>query len=246
MPDVILPHTGQTEVAVGGSTNTWGDKVNANFAIVDALFSSGSGHDHSGAGKGKPIPSGGLKALSTASQGLVAAKGDGDLMLASAGNGIVISSANVIAVTIHTLTAKTALADADEFLVADSAASWVGKRVARSNLLAGASLAGTPYAHDTKGSVSGTVTCDVSLYGSFSITLTGNTTLALSNAVAGKLYVVTVEITNGGAYTFTQPTGAKHPGGLAPTLTASGVDVLYYSTRDGGTTWRCTSQIDSR
>lgn len=56
-----------------------------------------------------------------------------------------------------------------------------------------------------------------------------------------------LELTNGGAYTVTWPASVKWPGGTAPTLTASGVDVLAFITDDAGTTWRgVMSQKDSR
>lgn len=47
-----------------------------------------------------------------------------------------------------------------------------------------------------------------------------------------------LELTNGGAYTQTWPTGTKWAAGVAPALTAAGVDILAFYTHDGGTTWR--------
>jgi hypothetical protein len=47
-----------------------------------------------------------------------------------------------------------------------------------------------------------------------------------------------LELTNGGAYTQTWPTGTKWAGGIAPTLTAAGVDILGFYSHDAGTTWR--------
>jgi hypothetical protein len=45
-----------------------------------------------------------------------------------------------------------------------------------------------------------------------------------------------LSLTNGGS-NITWWSGVQWPGGVAPTLTASGVDVLGFYTRDGGTTW---------
>lgn len=50
-------------------------------------------------------------------------------------------------------------------------------------------------------------------------------------------------ITNGGAATVTWPTSVKWASGTAPTLTASGVDVLTFLTPDGGVTWYGTVAI---
>jgi hypothetical protein len=46
-----------------------------------------------------------------------------------------------------------------------------------------------------------------------------------------------LELTNGGAFAITWPGSVDWPGGVAPTLTASGKDQLVFTTRDAGTTW---------
>lgn len=67
----------------------------------------------------------------------------------------------------------------------------------------------------------------------------GGTTWALTGAVGtGKVSSFVLELTNGGAFTQTWPVSVKWDGGIAPTLTAAGVDVLAFYTRDGGITWR--------
>ena len=63
--------------------------------------------------------------------------------------------------------------------------------------------------------------------------------LTVSNVPAtGTVASFIVELTNGGAYTFSFWSGIKWAGGSVPTLTASGVDILGFYTHDGGTTWR--------
>lgn len=47
----------------------------------------------------------------------------------------------------------------------------------------------------------------------------------------------TLILTNGGSQTITWPASVKWEGGTAPTLTASGIDILTFITVDGGTTW---------
>ena len=79
---------------------------------------------------------------------------------------------------------------------------------------------------------------DLSLGNYYSKTITGNTTLTLTNIPAsgiGQTFVL--QLTNGGAYTTTLWSGIKWQGGTPPTLTASGRDDITFFTRDGGTTW---------
>jgi hypothetical protein len=71
-----------------------------------------------------------------------------------------------------------------------------------------------------------TITPDFSLGNHFTVTLGGNRTLANpTNLTAGQSGVIV--ITNG-AYTCAFGNYWKFPGGTAPTLTQSGVDVLAY------------------
>ena len=63
--------------------------------------------------------------------------------------------------------------------------------------------------------------------------------LTVSNVpTTGTVASFIIELTNGGAYTFSFWSGVKWAGGAAPALTASGVDILGFYTHDGGTTWR--------
>lgn len=94
-----------------------------------------------------------------------------------------------------------------------------------------------------------TATIDLSAATYFYCTVsTGATTFAGSNnAPSGKVSSFVLELTNGGSQTVTWMAGTKWPAGTAPTLTASGVDLLVCSTRDGAVTWRCiASELNSR
>lgn len=53
---------------------------------------------------------------------------------------------------------------------------------------------------------------------------------------SGSLAAIIVELTNGGSETITWAAAVDWEGGSAPTLTAAGVDLLGFYTRDGGTT----------
>ena len=64
-------------------------------------------------------------------------------------------------------------------------------------------------------------------------------TLTISNALAsGNVNSFILELTNGGSAVITWFSGVKWAGGTAPTLTASGKDILGFYSHDGGTTWR--------
>jgi hypothetical protein len=80
---------------------------------------------------------------------------------------------------------------------------------------------------------------DLSLGNYFTKTISGNTTFTVSNvASSGTVNSFILQLTNGGSATVTYFSGVDWAGGTAPTLTASGVDVLGFFTIDGGTTWQ--------
>jgi hypothetical protein len=67
---------------------------------------------------------------------------------------------------------------------------------------------------------------------------TSANTFTFSNPPAsGKAGSFTLILTNGGSQTVNWPAAVDWAGGTAPTLTTAGVDVLTFTTVDGGTTW---------
>jgi hypothetical protein len=79
---------------------------------------------------------------------------------------------------------------------------------------------------------------DLSLGNYFTKTISGTTTLTVSNTPAtGTAASFILDLTNGGSSTINWWSGVKWAGGTAPTLTSSGRDVLGFFTHDGGTTW---------
>jgi hypothetical protein len=82
----------------------------------------------------------------------------------------------------------------------------------------------------------------------FSATSTAATTWAFSNPVAsGDFGGFVLELNNGGAYTQTWPAAVDWPAGAAPTLTASGKDLLVFVTIDGGTIYHgMAASLDSK
>lgn len=83
---------------------------------------------------------------------------------------------------------------------------------------------------------------DLNLGNLFTKTISGATTLTVSNApTSGTVGYFILQLTNGGSATVTWFSGVKWAGGTAPTLTASGKDILSFYTIDAGTTWNCVS-----
>lgn len=79
---------------------------------------------------------------------------------------------------------------------------------------------------------------NLSLGNYFSKTISGTTTFTVSNVpTTGSAIAIILDLTNGGSATVNWWSGVKWPSGTAPTLTASGRDVLGFFTYDGGTTW---------
>ena len=79
---------------------------------------------------------------------------------------------------------------------------------------------------------------DLSLGNVQTYTLSGNQTLTFTSPPAsGTSGSFTLILTNGGSATLTWPTSVDWAGGSAPGLTSSGIDVLTFTTIDGGTIW---------
>lgn len=138
-----------------------------------------------------------------------------------------------IAPIIHAATAKTTLVDADEFAIADSAATFGLKKLTWANLKATITAL-----RETKVAMGAN---DINLASGsiFTKTITATTTLTVSGWLAsGNVNSFILELTNGGAFAVTYFAGVKWAGGTAPALTASGVDILGFYSHDGGTTVR--------
>lgn len=90
-----------------------------------------------------------------------------------------------------------------------------------------------------KGSISGAQSLDVAAGQYFTLTVGGALSPSFTNVPAGSFTTgIMLRVTNGGAFTITWPASVKWPGGVAPTLTTSGVDIIALVTDDNGTTWR--------
>lgn len=76
-------------------------------------------------------------------------------------------------------------------------------------------------------------------------TITGSLTFTFAGAPSsGQGFQGVLVLTNGGSAAITWPGSVTWMGGTAPTLTASGVNVLYFVTSNGGTNWYGWAEYD--
>lgn len=87
--------------------------------------------------------------------------------------------------------------------------------------------------------ISGATTINLSTANFHFGTVTGDATFSFSNwPSSGKAKFVSLELTNGGSQAITWPGAVVWDGDSAPTLQSSGVDVIVFYSRDGGSTIR--------
>jgi hypothetical protein len=88
------------------------------------------------------------------------------------------------------------------------------------------------------GNTGATATIDMEVANFFSATLDEACTFTFSNpAASGDFCGFALALTDGSDYAVTWPASVDWVGGNAPTLTASGLDLLVFVTYDGGTTY---------
>lgn len=93
--------------------------------------------------------------------------------------------------------------------------------------------------NSTLGTLSSDTTIELDLGFLFIATIQAAASVEFSfgRARGNQLIEVELELTNGGAGTVTWAAPVKWPGGVAPTLTAAGIDRLRFTTRDDSVTW---------
>ena len=164
-----------------------------------------------------------------------------------------VASLNASALVVQNPANATATPTANKIPIADGSGkldSWVtaagiGALASGTDINIGDYKVQRPYLQDwaevvnARGSISGAQTIDLELGNVVTATITATTTFTFSNPPAtGRAGGFVLVLTNGGAGVITWPSSVKWAGGTAPTLTASGVDVLTFITLDAGTTYR--------
>jgi hypothetical protein len=75
----------------------------------------------------------------------------------------------------------------------------------------------------------------------FEIVPLEDSTISVSGATLEEFNEFIIQVTDGGAYVLTYPSGTRFVSGTPPELSNPGTDMLAFNSLDGGTTWNCIS-----
>ena len=153
------------------------------------------------------------------------------------------SDESAVAAIVTTLATKASIAYVDQVkaktVTLSGDVSGSGTFDANGALTLGVTIKGD--AVNNKGSISGAVSLNYGDGNYVAATVAAATTLSLAGVPdSTRAYGLTLELTNGGT-NVTWPGSISWVGGSAPTLKASGVNLVTLITRNGGTSWLGTS-----
>ena len=240
----------ETRFAISGATN--GDVLTADStatngfdwaAQTDTTYTAGDGLELTGASFSTDLLSNG--GLEIQSAELSVSQGISQYDVAQFATGVVDNDFLKIATTsVEGRSAAEVLSDIAALPLAGGTMS--GETIFADQLATKPKMKDYSEAINAIGSVSAAFDIDLEDGNVQSVTVTSGTfNVGITNALASNSNSLTIIGTNLGTGTITWKSGAhdgggntiKWPAGTAPTLTASGTDILTFTTFDGGTQW---------
>jgi hypothetical protein len=225
MADGTTTNYGWVQPEVGASEDTWGTKLNANWAAVDTLL-GGVTNTEFEILDGATVTTAELNLL----DGVTATTAELNLL-----DGVTATTTELNYVDGVTSNVQTQL-DAKMTPTYTGDVNITGEIIADSYNETYAAL-----------TAAATVDVDCETGNVFALTTDQNTTFTFSNPPAsGTAYGFMLKLTAGGTHTITYPASVDFAGATAPDAPASGeTDILVFTTTDGGTTWYGALAIDA-